>query len=45
MKGSNYYSKIALFMAFIENHLSKLKANANSNTIFNEFRIGFIFFN
>lgn len=32
-------------MAFIENHLNKLKANANNNTLFNQFRIGFIFFN
>ena len=28
MKGTNYFSKISLFMAIIENYLNKLKTQA-----------------
>jgi hypothetical protein len=41
MKGANYFSKISLFMAIIENYLNKLKSLPQ----YSEFRIGFVFFN
>lgn len=37
----NYYSKIVLFMAIVENYLKKIKMHSQ----YSEFRVGFVFFN